>query len=314
VTFADDNVWVGNSGGKQRLAPQPLASLRKLIDLGPSGNSPRGVGRRKRQGLGDELRLEQRHAHRSERRRRRLGRGRHDVDLGANAAPYNIGDMTGTVALGAVQPTAPGPWSSTAARRTRVRPYQLEREVPAGTGFAVAFRAANQVGQLPNVPFQPATNGLSSAACFGRFVQIEASFTRRAQHDGQPGAVRPDDRGPAGAGPDGLRGRSPPPSSLLVFPSSTTAAPTDAAHGHERGFGRRRRDVEYVYIGRIGANGQVLDCLETNRTRRLTPRDTITLITKNDNPNAVQGYVYVFAKSKFTGRAIVHDFLSGTRS
>ena len=63
-------------------------------------------------------------------------------------------------------------------------------------------------------------------------------------------------------------------------------------------------DVEFVYIN--GAN-----CLEFNRTRRLTPNDTLTVITKNDNPNMTQGYVYVFAKNKNTGKATKWDYLIG---
>jgi hypothetical protein len=63
-------------------------------------------------------------------------------------------------------------------------------------------------------------------------------------------------------------------------------------------------DVEYIYI-----NGD--NCFEFNRTRRLTPNDTITLNTRLDNPNATQGYVYVFAKSPTTGRAIKFDWLAG---
>jgi hypothetical protein len=63
-------------------------------------------------------------------------------------------------------------------------------------------------------------------------------------------------------------------------------------------------DVEFVYI-----NG--VNCLEFNRTRRLTPNDTLTVITKNDNPNMTLGYVYVFAKSPTTGKAIKWDNLIG---
>ena len=63
-------------------------------------------------------------------------------------------------------------------------------------------------------------------------------------------------------------------------------------------------DVEFVYI-----NGY--DCLEFNRTRRLTPNDTITVTTRLDNPNQSEGYVYVFAKSPTTGAAIKFDWLAG---
>jgi hypothetical protein len=70
-------------------------------------------------------------------------------------------------------------------------------------------------------------------------------------------------------------------------------------------------DVEFVYIARYGPNGQDLPCLETNRTRRLTPCDTITLWTDADNPNADQGYLYAFAKDPITGQAIVWNHLIG---
>jgi hypothetical protein len=70
-------------------------------------------------------------------------------------------------------------------------------------------------------------------------------------------------------------------------------------------------DVEFVYIGRISPTGALLPCLEVNRTRRLTPCDTITLWTSADNPNQHLGYLYVFAKSPITGRAIVWNHLIG---
>jgi hypothetical protein len=70
-------------------------------------------------------------------------------------------------------------------------------------------------------------------------------------------------------------------------------------------------DVEFVYIGRFGPDGIDLPCLETNRTRRLSPCDTLTLWTNADNPNNTLGYLYVFAKNPFTGRAIVWNHLIG---
>ena len=63
-------------------------------------------------------------------------------------------------------------------------------------------------------------------------------------------------------------------------------------------------DVEFVYI-----DGSI--CLEFNRTRRLTPMDTITVITRFDNPNQTTGYVYTFAKNPVTGKAIKWDWLAG---
>jgi len=63
--------------------------------------------------------------------------------------------------------------------------------------------------------------------------------------------------------------------------------------------------VEYVYI-----NGT--SCLEFNRTRTLTPGDTLTVNTRQDNPNSTSGYVYVFAKNKTTGAAMSFNHLIGT--
>jgi len=70
-------------------------------------------------------------------------------------------------------------------------------------------------------------------------------------------------------------------------------------------------NAEFVYIGRVGTQNQLLNCLEFNRTELLTPDDTLTVITKAHDPNQNQGYVYVFAKDKSTGQAIVHNSLIG---
>ncbi|MCA8979939.1 MAG: choice-of-anchor E domain-containing protein [Planctomycetes bacterium] len=63
-------------------------------------------------------------------------------------------------------------------------------------------------------------------------------------------------------------------------------------------------DVEFMYID--GDN-----CQEFNRTARLTPNDTLSLLTPFHNPNQERGYVYVFAKDPQTGEAIVHNHLTG---
>jgi hypothetical protein len=63
-------------------------------------------------------------------------------------------------------------------------------------------------------------------------------------------------------------------------------------------------DVEFMYINKH-------DCQEFNRTRRLTPNDTISVLARLDNPNQREGYVYVFAKSPVTGAAISWNWLIG---
>ena len=98
------------------------------------------------------------------------------------------------------------------------------------------------------------------------------------------------------------------PGSLLVFPSfdntrgdytllTVTNMNDDQTNGTVK--------VEFVYINHD-------NCQEFNRTRTLTPDDTITVVTKVDNPNQVFGYCYVFAKHKTTGAAIKFDYLIGT--
>jgi hypothetical protein len=69
--------------------------------------------------------------------------------------------------------------------------------------------------------------------------------------------------------------------------------------------------VEFIYIGKYGPGGVVLDCLEFNRTHVLTPNDTLSVITSAHNPQQEQGYVYVFAKDKFSGVPTVFNHLIG---
>ncbi|MCY2961641.1 MAG: hypothetical protein NTY35_15875 [Planctomycetota bacterium] len=106
------------------------------------------------------------------------------------------------------------------------------------------------------------------------------------------------------------------PGSLLVFPcfdngrGALTALTVTNTNSNTTSNGTLLAgtvDVEFVYIN--GTN-----CAEFNRTRRLTPRDTITVVTTLDNPNQVRGYAYVFAKSPTTGQAIKWDFLIGTET
>lgn len=97
------------------------------------------------------------------------------------------------------------------------------------------------------------------------------------------------------------------PGSLLLFPcydnargTNTLITVTNESSDPQAG----NIKVEYVYINAYG-------CLETNRTRTLTPNDTLTVSTLLDNPNAQRGYLWVFAKD-LLGRAIKHDHLLGT--
>lgn len=94
--------------------------------------------------------------------------------------------------------------------------------------------------------------------------------------------------------------------SLLVFPyfSNNSGSTTFLTVTNSNADAAGTIDVEFVYI-----NGD--DCLEFNRTRRLTPNDTITVSTVLDNPNDRRGYVYAFAKSTTTGAPVSFNFLEG---
>lgn len=90
---------------------------------------------------------------------------------------------------------------------------------------------------------------------------------------------------------------------LLTVTNTNTGINPDGSNGTVR--------VEFVYIGRYGANDSVLNCLETNRTETLTANDTLSLLTSYHNPNHEQGYVYAFARSVQTGKAVAFNFLIG---
>lgn len=102
------------------------------------------------------------------------------------------------------------------------------------------------------------------------------------------------------------------PASLLVFPCfdntrATTTLFTVTNTNDDLTLGQNNLpngtiDVEFVYV-----NGD--NCLETNRTRRLTPNDTLTVVAGVDNPNAARGYLFVFAKRN--GAAVSFNYLTG---
>jgi len=108
---------------------------------------------------------------------------------------------------------------------------------------------------------------------------------------------------------------APEPGSLLVFPQfdngrgGTTFITVDNTNQDSTPLPTGQLlagtvDVEFVYI-----NGD--NCQEFNRTRRLTPNDSITVASFLDNPNMLRGYVYVFAKSPTNGQAISWNNLIG---
>ena len=109
------------------------------------------------------------------------------------------------------------------------------------------------------------------------------------------------DPGPDGPDCTGIDRRRP--GSLLLFPEfdnrqgmATLITITNV--------GGPEIDAHFVYID--GDN-----CQEFDRDVRLTPNDTITLITPFHNPNQERGFLYVYARDTETGEAIVHNHLIG---
>lgn len=101
------------------------------------------------------------------------------------------------------------------------------------------------------------------------------------------------------------------PGSLLLFPEfdnragiATVITVTNTATMEDD------VDVEFVYIGKFGPQGTDIGCQEFNRTERLTPNDTFTLLTIAHNPEQEQGFVYAFARES-VGVPRVHNFLVG---
>ena len=66
----------------------------------------------------------------------------------------------------------------------------------------------------------------------------------------------------------------------------------------------RSIDVHFVFI-------DSMTCQEFNFTRRLTPKDTISMLSKQVNPSMGQGFVYAYAQDIPTGKPAVFDFLIG---
>ncbi len=112
------------------------------------------------------------------------------------------------------------------------------------------------------------------------------------------------------------------PASLLVFPQYDTRQGSDTVltvtntNGDfsqlPSGLFSGTVDVEFVYILRFQDDGDEVACLEFNRTQRLTPSDTLTVMARSHNPQPGRGYAFAFAKSPLTGQAISFDYLLGS--
>ncbi len=326
VTPIDNDVWVANGGGNDVSRLGNNGTIRKVIPLGPNGIGPRGVsvdGNGKvwssNSGSNNAMRIDPSGGGDA------LGAVDLTVDVGSGATPDNYSDFTGTVPLETVQPD--GTWTvifDSGARNTEFGRISYNGAEPSGTSLVVEFRAANAIGRLPAIEYQPVVNGQFFSGVFGQFVQIRVSFLRATpQTIASPIlfdlTIESLSEGPdVDCPPPG----HPNPGSLLVYPefdnrsnnlTLITVTNTNDDHDFESpGLEQGTVDVEFIYIQRRGLQGELLDCIEFNRTHRLTPNDTFSALSRFHNPNASQGYVYAFAKDPVTGVPIVHNFLVGT--
>jgi len=94
------------------------------------------------------------------------------------------------------------------------------------------------------------------------------------------------------------------PGSLLLFPKYDNRSAQRTLFTVTNTHPSQSIDVHFVF--RDGTT-----CLEFNYSERLTPKDTITLLTRTVNPTANQGYAYAYAQSTTTGQPIVFNHLIG---
>jgi streptogramin lyase len=324
VTPADNNIWI-TSGQGIDLAPTPDSVERldnngmevKHISGSPLGASPRGVSvdANGKVWIGNFMSAS---AQRIDPNGGSDGLGAIDmtVNLGTVAHPdpqaHNINNFTGNVNTGTTQPN--GSWTviyDSGSSLTEFGIISYHAQVPAFTSLTTEYRVANSIPALAALPYIPTTNGTQFSAV-GEFIQVRVDFLR-ADPSITASPILFDLTiqtlgTTAGCPPPG----QPYPGSLLVYPEfdnrtgeMTLITITDTS---TEGTGV---NAEFVYIGRVGTQGQLLNCLEFNRTELLTPNDTLSAITKVHDPNQNQGYVYVFAKDKTTGQPIVHNWFIG---
>jgi hypothetical protein len=87
------------------------------------------------------------------------------------------------------------------------------------------------------------------------------------------------------------------PGSLLLYPEFDNRAGIKTVFTITNTNASEGTWVEFVYIGKYGPEGLVLNCEEFNRTHELTANDTLSVITNLHNPTQAQGFAWAFAKT-----------------
>jgi hypothetical protein len=298
---ADGSIWLASSGNDRVLRLDPDGNLLATIPVafgGAQGDLPRGVAIDgdgfvwvANQGSDDLMRIDP-----------LIDAVDLRVPLQPGAAPYDPSDMTGE-ALRTTLLTR-GQWTVVTDGGAAGTPWSSVRwsaDTPGESSLAVFVRAADALGDLAGLPWQEVAN----TAPFdlpGRYLETRVEFDR-----GVPGGPSPVlfDLTVAAGAPclEANRRRG---GSLLLYPefdnqaaswTVLTVTNTDSEGGP--------LDVEFVYI-----DGD--SCEEFNRVERLTPDDTLTLVTRFHDPDQVRGYVYAFARDPGTGEPAVANSLIGS--
>ncbi len=230
------------------------------------------------------------------------------VPLGAGSQPFNISDMTGTVAYEST--LQDGYWQvTTDGGEAGVDWFNVKwnREPdPVGT-IEVFARVSDDAAALEGLPWLPVTNdgGFSGT---GRYIQTQARFEKDEILDQSPILLDLTVEGETGQVADCIRPNRRKPGSLLLFPEydnrqglvsifTVTHVDCDAEED---------LTIEFMYINEA-------DCREFNRTEVLTPCDTLTLLTAAHSPEDDRGYAYVFVKDPRTGEPLARNVLIGSQ-
>lgn len=113
---------------------------------------------------------------------------------------------------------------------------------------------------------------------------------------------------------------APDPGSILLFPifessagnfTAITVTNSNSNFNQNGNLFAGTVDAHFIYVNGDPINN-IFYCSEFDRTRRLTPNDTITVASNLDNTSFSRGYLFVTAVSPTTGQAISWNYLIGS--
>lgn len=301
VDPAQGDLWVASSGSNEVLRLDGAGAVQARV---PVGTAPRGVafdGAGKlwvaNQGSDDVMRIDP-----------VAGAVDLVVALRPGSAPYNPSDMTGGLTFD--EPVDEGTWTvvrdggAPGVNWTAVR---WSDALPGNARIEVEVRAAASQAGLAAQAFAPVANG-GAPGLSGRFLEVRARFLRSTS-GAQESPVLFDltvEGELPGGGDDCVSAHRRRAGSLLVYPEflNEPGALTVLTVTHVGAGATEPVDVEFVYI-----DGDT--CEEFNRVERLTPDDTLSVLTSVHDPDHERGYVYAFARDPKSGEPITSNTLVG---